>query len=96
MPLFIKTETIKKDFLIDSLIKQKTIKHHIKWVKDLKANGLNIKSGFLIDEYKKPGGGGFLIVECNSFKDASKIIKDDPMIKNNLVEWKLHEWIDVI
>ena len=23
-----------------------------------------------------------------------KIIKNDPMIKNDLVEWKLNEWVD--
>ena len=26
--------------------------------------------------------------------EALKIIKNDPMIKNDLVEWKLNEWVD--
>ena len=45
MPFFIKTEIIKKEYLIDHYLKQ-------------------------------------------------KIIQNDPMIKNDLVEWKLNEWVD--
>jgi len=30
----------------------------------------------------------------NFYRNALKIIKSDPMIKNDLVEWKLNEWID--
>jgi len=30
----------------------------------------------------------------NNYKNALKIIKNDPMIKNDLVEWKLNEWVD--
>ena len=94
MAFFVKTENIKKEFLI-SHIKQEVIKNHIDWIKELKASGINVQSGFLIDQYKKPGGGGLLIIECNSFSEASKILKNDPMIKSNLVEWQLHEWIDI-
>jgi len=41
-----------------------------------------------------PGDGGLLILEMNNYKNALEIIKNDPMIKNDLVEWKLNEWID--
>ena len=44
--------------------------------------------------FKKPGAGGLLIIEIETYKDALEIIKNDPMIKNNIVEWKLNEWID--
>ena len=47
-----------------------------------------------MDELKRPGEGGLLILEMNNYRNALKIIKSDPMIKNNLVEWKLNEWID--
>ena len=60
----------------------------------LKKEGFNIKSGFLIDELKRPGYGGLLILEMNNYKNALEIIKNDPMIKNDLVEWKLNEWVD--
>ena len=94
MPFFVKTEIIKKEYLINYDLKQKIINDHIDWIKKLKKEGINIKSGFLVDELKRPGDGGLLILEMNNYKNALKIIKNDPMIKNDLVEWKLNEWID--
>ena len=94
MPFFVKTEIIKKEYLIKNDLKGKIIKEHINWIKQLKKEGINIKSGFLINESKNPGDGGLLIFEMNNYKNALKIIKNDPMIKNDLVEWKLNEWID--
>ena len=94
MPFFVKTEIIKKEYLINGDLKRKIIKEHINWIKKLKKKGINIKSGFLIDELKRPGDGGLLIIEMKNYKKALKIIKNDPMITNNLVEWKLNEWVD--
>ncbi len=94
MPFFVKTEIIKKEYLINNDLKRKIINEHIDWIKKLKKEGINIKSGFLVDEFNRPGYGGLLILEMNNYKNALKIIKNDPMIKNNLVEWKLNEWID--
>ena len=94
MPFFVKTEIIKEEYLNNNNFKRKIIAEHIHWIKKLKKKGLNIKSGFLIDELKRPGDGGLLILETNNYKNALKIIKDDPMITNDLVEWKLNEWVD--
>jgi len=94
MPFFVKTETIKKEYLINNDFKRKIINEHIDWIKKLKKEGINIKSGFLINESKNPGDGGLLILEMNNYKNALKIIKNDPMIKNGIVEWKLNEWVD--
>ncbi len=94
MPFFVKTEIIKKEYLINNDVKRKIIKEHINWIKKLKKEGINIKSGFLIDEFKRPGDGGLLIIEMKNYKNALKIIKNDPMITNNLVKWKLNEWVD--
>ena len=96
MPFFVKTEIIKKEYLIKNDLKRKIIKEHFDWIKKLKKEGINIKSGFLVDELKRPGDGGLLIIEMNNYKNALKIIKNDPMITNNLVEWKLNEWVDSI
>tara|TARA_B100000212_G_scaffold311449_1_gene263147 strand:- start:37 stop:339 length:303 start_codon:yes stop_codon:yes gene_type:complete len=93
MPYFIKTETIKRHYLSEIDLKSKTIKEHKLWVKKLIDQGFYIKSGFLVDEDQVPGAGGFLIIKCESFGEAEKIIEEDPMIKNNLVDWKLNEWI---
>ena len=95
MPIFVKTEFIKQEFVNEEKFKNKSIKQHITWVKNLKGSGFNIKSGFLVDEIKKPGAGGLLILEAKTYKDALKIIKTDPMIKNKIVEWNLSEWIDI-
>ncbi len=95
MPLFVKTEFIKKKYLSNLNLRKKIIEEHIIWVKGLKNKGLNINSGFLIDYFKKPGGGGLLTIECENYLEAEKIIKSDPMVENNIVDWKLHEWIDI-
>ena len=95
MPLFIKTEFIKKKYLSNLYLREKIIQEHIRWVKKQKNKGININSGYLIDHLKKPGGGGLLIIECENYFEAEKMIKSDPMITNNMVDWKLHEWIDI-
>ena len=94
MPFFVKTEIIKKEYLINNDLKRKIIHKHIIWIKKLQKEGINIKSGFLVDEFNKPGDGGLLILEMNNYKNALKIVKNDPMIKNDLVAWKFNEWID--
>ena len=95
MSIYIKTELIKKEFLTKNDLKHRIINEHINWVKNLNKRGIDIKSGYLVDEFKRPGAGGLLIIEMNTYKDALEIIKNDPMIKNNIVEWKLNEWIDI-
>ena len=95
MPFFIKTEIIKKEFTSNSKLKKKFINKHILWIKELKKAGINIKSGFLVNEINEPGAGGLLIIEVKTYKDALNIILEDPMIKNKIVEWKLSEWIDI-
>tara|TARA_B100000900_G_scaffold368491_1_gene345731 strand:- start:63 stop:359 length:297 start_codon:yes stop_codon:yes gene_type:complete len=95
MPFFVKTELIKKEFINDSKLKKKFIDKHILWIKDLKKAGINIKSGFLVNEIKEPGAGGLLILEVKTYKDALNILIDDPMIKNKIVDWKLSEWVDI-
>ena len=95
MPIFVKTEIIKKEFISKNKFKKKFVDEHILWIKELKKAGVNIKSGFLVNEIKKPGAGGLLIIEVKTYKEALKIIKEDPMIKNKIVDWKLNEWIDI-
>ena len=85
MPFFVKTEIIKKEYLINKDLKRKIINEHIDWVEKLKKEGINIKSGFLVDELNRPGDGGLLIIEMNNYRNALKIIKNDPMIKNCLL-----------
>ena len=95
MPIFIKTEFIKKEYLIQKDVTKRVINEHIQWIKNLKRKGINIKSGFLVDEFKQPGDGGLLILDIETYQDALEILKNDPMIQNNLVEWRLNEWINI-
>jgi len=95
MPIFVKTEIIKKEFITDNKLKKKFIDKHILWIKELKKAGINVKSGFLVNEIKKPGAGGLLTIEVKTYQEALKIVKEDPMIKNKIVDWKLSEWIDI-
>ena len=95
MSIFIKTEIIKKEFISNQNVKKKYIDKHKLWIKKLKETGVNIKSGFLVNENKEPGSGGLLIIEAKTYKVALEIIKNDPMIKNKIVDWKLTEWIDI-
>jgi len=95
MPIFVKTEIIKKEFISQNKFKKKFVDKHILWIKKLKKAGINIKSGFLVNEIKEPGAGGLLIIEVKTYEEALKIIKEDPMIKNKIVDWKLNEWIDI-
>jgi len=95
MPIFVKTEIIKKEFISKNNLKKKFVDKHILWIKELKKAGVNIKSGFLVNEIKKPGAGGLLIIEVKTYEEALKIIKEDPMIKNKIVDWELNEWIDI-
>ena len=95
MPIFVKTEIIKKEFISNNKFKKKLIDKHKLWIKGLTKAGINIKSGFLVNESKEPGAGGLLIIEVNTYEEALKIIKEDPMIKNKIVDWELNEWIDI-
>ena len=95
MPIYIKTEVIKEEYLVKNYMRKQIINEHINWINKLHKEGINIKSGFLVDEFKKPGAGGLLFLEVETYEDAIEIIKNDPMIKNNIVEWKLNEWINI-
>tara|TARA_Y100001978_G_C23489179_1_gene335479 strand:+ start:184 stop:510 length:327 start_codon:yes stop_codon:yes gene_type:complete len=93
MPIFIKTEKFKDTTLELSIIERKKFLFmHKKWVKHISKSGIHIYSGYLINDKKKPGGGGLLIFEADDYLTAKKIIENDPMIKYKLVIWELHEW----
>ncbi len=96
MPLYIKTEKFRKETLKMSLEdRNKYLKNHKLWVEKLTKEGINIFSGFLVNENRNPGDGGVLIFRAEDFKNAKLIIMQDPMIKNDLVDWKLNEYVPV-
>ncbi len=94
MPWFIKTETFTKTTQkLSKKDRQKYIQKHKDWVIKKNNSGLNIISGYLIDKNGNPGGGGILFLQATSYKEAESIIKEDPMINNNLVTWEIHQWV---
>ena len=94
MPIFIKTERFKdKTLKLSNIERRRFLLMHKEWVKDISRSGHYIHSGYLINEKKRPGGGGLLIFEAKDYLTAKEIIKNDPMIKNELVIWDLQEWI---
>ena len=96
MPIFIKTEKFKPKTLELTKSQRETfLLMHREWVKDTIRSGIYLFSGYLINDKKKPGGGGLLIFEAKDYLTAKKIIENDPMIKNNLVIWDLQEWISI-
>ena len=96
MPIFIKMEKFKDKALdLSNSERKKFLLMHKQWVKDISKCGHYIYSGYLINENKIPGGGGLLIFEAQDYSTAKKIIEQDPMIKNKLVNWELQEWIPI-
>ena len=96
MPWYIKTEKFKKNILNpDTSHRLTVINKHRHWVESLSKAGIQIASGYLVNEKQLPGGGGLLILKANSYKEAQSIVEEDPMIAENLVDWKLQEWIYV-
>tara|TARA_B100000965_G_scaffold255926_1_gene215560 strand:- start:33 stop:359 length:327 start_codon:yes stop_codon:yes gene_type:complete len=96
MPIFIKTEKFKdKTSELSNSERQEFLFLHKEWVKNITNSGHNILSGYLINEKKMPGGGGLLILEAKDYLTAKKIIENDPMIKHNLVNWDLQEWVSI-
>ena len=94
MPFYVKTEKFNiKALKMSSRKRSEFISEHKSWVKSMQSSGIKIFSGYLIDRDGNPGGGGLLIIDCNSYNQAETRISKDPMIKNKLVDWKLHEYI---
>ena len=63
---------------------------HKLYVRELNNQGHNARTGYWA-EY----GGGMLLFEAKSLEEAQQIIENDPLIKNNCVEYDLHEWVIV-
>lgn len=93
MPWFIKQETFTE--AMTTLPLEQRRQHcadHRDWVQEQRDAGLRIASGFLVDDQQKPGGGGLLIFEAETYSAAERFIRQDPMIARGLVDWSLHVW----
>ena len=48
-----------------------------------------------MDAEQRPGGGGLFVLKADSFEAARRLVEQDPMIVEGLVDWNLQEWIPV-
>ena len=96
MPWFIKHETFTAAKVALPLDQRRPhLEAHRAWVEKESAAGRRIRSGFLVDEQRRPGGGGLLIFEAASYAEALEWVQQDPMIQAALVSWTLQEWVPV-
>ena len=69
MPWFVKTER----FLRPYAELKPHLQAHRAWVEQLRAQGVPISSGYLVDGEGQPGGGGLLLLECASYAEAEAL-----------------------
>ena len=96
MPWFVKSETFTAAAAaLPSEQRRPTLEAHRDWVSGEASAGRRLRSGFLVDANRRPGGGGLLMFEAESYAEALLWVQNDPMIRAGLVEWQLQEWIPV-
>lgn len=87
MPWFVKIE----EGIVDKATFDQYVPAHKAFVKDLIDQGYEAKTG-----YWGCFGGGMLMFKAKSMDEAEKIIKEDPLIRNQCVHYKLYEWKVVV
>ena len=91
LPWFVKTETFKKSLTFPQI--RPHLEAHKEWVAELRAEGVSITSGYRVDENGKPGGGGLMLFAAEDYAAAEKLVRCDPLIANECVDWQLNQWI---
>ena len=92
MPWFIKRETLR----CSGAEMRQTIAEHHDWVHRLRAEGVSISSGYLVDGQGTPGGGGLLLLQASDYRSAEALILQDPMVRSGQVDWQLHQWVAAV
>jgi uncharacterized protein YciI len=92
VPWFIKQET----FLRPYSAMQPHLAAHRAWVAQLRAAGVVISSGYLVDGQGQPGGGGLLVLQAADHAAAERLIRRDPMVCSGGVAWRLERWVPVV
>ena len=67
MPWFVKSERFLRPY---AELKPHLAAHRA-WVEQLRAEGVRISSGYLVDAEGQPGGGGLLLISTTSFPKVS-------------------------
>lgn len=83
MPTFVKIER----GIVDKTTFDHYVPAHKAYVRQLIAQGHQARTG-----YWQELGGGMMIFEAASMTEAQAIVENDPLIKNNCVQYELHQW----
>ncbi|MBW4510942.1 MAG: YciI family protein [Scytonematopsis contorta HA4267-MV1] len=83
MPTFVKIEEGK----VDKPTFDQYVPAHKAYVQELIAKGHKARTG-----YWAVRGGGMMIFEAASMKEAEAIVAADPLIMNGCVNYQLYEW----
>lgn len=83
MPWFVKIE----EGIVDKPTFDQHVPAHLAFVQDLINSGHHAQTG-----YWKQKGGGMLLFEASSMEEAMAIVERDPLVANDCVHYKLHEW----
>ena len=75
MPWFLKHETFRQPYAV----MRPHLEAHKAWVAELRARGVRVSSGYLVDGQGQPGGGGLLLLEAADHASAEALIREDPM-----------------
>ena len=86
---FVKTEQFCKPF---PEVKPH-LEAHRKWVAKLRNDGYCITSGYRVDSEGKPGGGGLMFFAAKNYYEAEALVRNDPLVANECVDWTLNGWI---
>ncbi|AFZ12390.1 hypothetical protein Cri9333_1498 [Crinalium epipsammum PCC 9333] len=87
MPWFVKIE----EGIVDKPTFDQNVPAHQAYVQELITKGHQARTG-----YWKQKGGGMMLFQATSMAEAQAIVAEDPLIKNNCVNYKLYEWCVVV
>ncbi len=87
MPWFVKIEA----GIVSKEVFDQYVPDHKKYVQELIDKGHEAKTGYWAKDQ-----GGMLLFKATSLEEAEAIVKKDPLIINNCVEYELHQWCIVV
>jgi uncharacterized protein YciI len=87
MPWFVKIE----EGIVDKAIFDQYVPAHKAYVRDLIAKGHRAKTGYWAER-----GGGMLLFEAASLEEANALVAQDPLVQNQCVKYKIHEWCIIV
>ncbi len=100
MHWFVKTETFRES--LSFLEIKPHLEAHRAWVRSLREEDRGgsdgraraiVVSGYRVDAYDRPGGGGLMIFAAEDYTAAEEFVRGDPLVANECVDWQLNKWI---